>query len=213
MEVGSISSAPRTVEEIFKDYSSRRAGIVRALTHGSLPLFFPLALSDDVANVGVVILWLTSLMAPCWPQMSTSSTPSAIPVGISRPDPACFVFPGVFLIGFVGGAEKENLCLYGHPNDSWEVNLPAEEVPPELPEPALGINFARDGMNRRDWLSLIAVHSDSWLLSVAFYLGARLNRNERYGFNSKEQSVEFLLSLISLCSMHKLCGRVGSRNG
>ncbi|RWW51740.1 hypothetical protein BHE74_00041890, partial [Ensete ventricosum] len=77
-----------------------------------------------------------------------------------------------------------NLCLYGHPNDSWEVNLPAEEVPPELPEPALGINFARDGMERRDWLSLIAVHSDSWLLSVAFYLGARLNRNERCEFDS-----------------------------
>ena len=41
--------------------------------------------------------------------------------------------------------EKENLCLYGLPNEDWEVNLPAEEVPPELPEPALGINFARDG--------------------------------------------------------------------
>lgn len=78
-------------------------------------------------------------------------------------------------------AEKENLCLYGHPNSTWEVTLPAEEVPPELPEPALGINFARDGMNRRDWLSLVAVHSDSWLLSVAFYLGARFNGNERYG--------------------------------
>ncbi len=26
------------------------------------------------------------------------------------------------------------------------MQLPAEEVPPELPEPALGINFARDGM-------------------------------------------------------------------
>lgn len=76
-------------------------------------------------------------------------------------------------------SEKENLCLYGHPNESWEVTLPAEEVPPELPEPALGINFARDGMNRKDWLSLVAVHSDSWLLSVAFYFGARLNRNER----------------------------------
>ena len=75
--------------------------------------------------------------------------------------------------------EKENLCLYGHPNETWEVTLPAEEVPPELPEPALGINFARDGMNRKDWLSLVAVHSDSWLLSAAFYLGARLNRNER----------------------------------
>jgi hypothetical protein len=60
------------------------------------------------------------------------------------------------------------------------VALPAEEVPTELPEPALGINFARDGMNRRDWLALVAVHSDSWLLSVAFYYAARLNRNDRY---------------------------------
>ncbi|KAL5208350.1 hypothetical protein ABZP36_032785 [Zizania latifolia] len=50
---------------------------------------------------------------------------------------------------------------------------PAEEVPPELPEPALGINFARDGMIEKDWLSLVAVHSDSWLLSVAFYFGSR----------------------------------------
>ncbi|KMS96097.1 hypothetical protein BVRB_002090 [Beta vulgaris subsp. vulgaris] len=69
--------------------------------------------------------------------------------------------------------EKENLCLYGYPNEQWEVNLPAEEVPPELPEPALGINFARDGMQSKDWLSLVAVHSDAWLLSVAFYFGAR----------------------------------------
>ncbi|KAF3627858.1 PHD finger protein ALFIN-LIKE 1 [Capsicum annuum] len=78
--------------------------------------------------------------------------------------------------------EKENLCLYGHPNETWEVNLPTEEVPPELPEPALGITFARDGMNRRDWLSLVAVHNDYWLLSVAFFFGTRLNQNERYGF-------------------------------
>ena len=42
--------------------------------------------------------------------------------------------------------DKENLCLYGHPDETWEVNLPAEEVPPELPEPALGINFPRDGL-------------------------------------------------------------------
>ncbi|KAG0496512.1 hypothetical protein HPP92_001030 [Vanilla planifolia] len=69
--------------------------------------------------------------------------------------------------------EKENLCLYGLPSETWEVSLPAEEVPPELPEPALGINFARDGMNEKDWLSLVAVHSDAWLLAVAFYFGAR----------------------------------------
>ena len=76
-------------------------------------------------------------------------------------------------------AEKENLCLYGYSDEQWEVNLPAEEVPPELPEPALGINFARDGMQKKDWLSLVAVHSDAWLLSVAFYYGARFNREER----------------------------------
>lgn len=78
--------------------------------------------------------------------------------------------------------EKENLCLYGFPNEQWEVNLPAEEVPPELPEPALGINFARDGMQEKDWLSLVAVHSDAWLLAVAFYFGARfeLDRADRY---------------------------------
>lgn len=78
--------------------------------------------------------------------------------------------------------ERENLCLYGHPHGEWEVNLPVEEVPPELPEPALGINFARDGMQEKDWLALIAVHSDSWLLSVAFYFGARfsIDKADRY---------------------------------
>lgn len=82
-------------------------------------------------------------------------------------------------------SEKENLCLYGLPNEDWEVNLPAEEVPPELPEPALGINFARDGMKEKDWLSLVAVHSDAWLLSVAFYFGAR------FGFDKADRYVYF----------------------
>ncbi|KAI8555155.1 hypothetical protein RHMOL_Rhmol05G0152600 [Rhododendron molle] len=76
--------------------------------------------------------------------------------------------------------EKDNLCLYGLPNETWEVNLPVEEVPPELPEPALGINFARDGMQEKDWLSLVAVHCDSWLIGVAFYFGAR------FGFGKSE---------------------------
>lgn len=31
-----MAASPRTVEEIFKDYSGRRAGVVRALTYGSL---------------------------------------------------------------------------------------------------------------------------------------------------------------------------------
>ena len=32
----------------------------------------------------------------------------------------------------------ENLCLYGMPDGTWAVDLPAEEVPPEMPEPSLG---------------------------------------------------------------------------
>ena len=37
----------------------------------------------------------------------------------------------------------DNLCLYGDPGGGWTVAPPADEVPPELPEPCLGINFAR----------------------------------------------------------------------
>lgn len=36
MDMAAITSSPRTVEEIFKDYSARRSGIVRALTFGML---------------------------------------------------------------------------------------------------------------------------------------------------------------------------------
>lgn len=77
--------------------------------------------------------------------------------------------------------EKDNLCLYGFPSGSWEVLLPVDEAPPELPEPALGINFVRDGLQQKDWLLLVAVHGDSWLLSVAFYFGAR------FGFGKTER--------------------------
>ena len=95
--------------------------------------------------------------------------------------------------------ERENLCLYGEQlgrdfvccpappasacffscegtrDGNWSVELPVEEVPPELPEPCLGINFARDGMQRRDWLALVAVHSDSWLMAVAYFYAVKLD--------------------------------------
>ncbi|CAK7352518.1 unnamed protein product [Dovyalis caffra] len=120
---------PRTVEEVFRDFKGRRAGMIKALT-------------TDVEEF------------------------------YQQCDP-----------------EKENLCLYGFPNEQWEVNLPAEEVPPELPEPALGINFARDGMQEKDWLSLVAVHSDAWLLAVAFYFGSR------FGFDKTDR--KRLFSMIN----------------
>uniref|UniRef100_A0A7S2Z3T3 Alfin N-terminal domain-containing protein n=1 Tax=Chloropicon laureae TaxID=464258 RepID=A0A7S2Z3T3_9CHLO len=75
--------------------------------------------------------------------------------------------------------DRENLCLYGESDGMWKVDLPEEEVPPELPEPVLGINFARDGMQRKDWIALIAVHSDAWLMAVAYYYGAKLDKDGR----------------------------------
>ena len=113
-------------------------------------------------------------------------------------------------------AEKENLCLYGFPDEAWEVNLPAEEVPPELPEPALGINFARDGMQRKDWISLVAVHSDAWLVSVAFYFGARFDKNDRLVIMFCLSSfgkvllifihfIQYSFLLIDWCCFWKLC--------
>nr|GMD79109.1 PHD finger protein ALFIN-LIKE 2-like [Ipomoea batatas] len=62
--------------------------------------------------------------------------------------------------------EKDNLCLYSHPDERWEVTLSVEDVLPEIPEPVLGINCARDEMEKRGWLWLVAMHTDSWLLAV-----------------------------------------------
>ncbi|KAG6384292.1 hypothetical protein SASPL_155903 [Salvia splendens] len=81
-----------------------------------------------------------------------------------------------------GELDKANLCLFGLPNGQWKIDLPPEKVPPDLPEPALGINFARDGMQEKDWLAYVAIHSDAWLLSLASYFGARcyFDKTDRY---------------------------------
>ncbi|KAF5782809.1 hypothetical protein HanRHA438_Chr11g0513201 [Helianthus annuus] len=65
---------------------------------------------------------------------------------------------------FVGLIQKQ-LCLYGHPDETWEVTR--------------GINFARNKMSRDEWLYLVAAHSDLWLFYVAFFYASNLNANER----------------------------------
>ncbi|GKA34202.1 PHD finger protein ALFIN-LIKE 4-like protein [Tanacetum coccineum] len=107
-------------------------------------------------------------------------------------------------------AEKEILCLYGFPSEQWEVNLPAEEVLPEIPEPALGINFARDGMQEKDRLSLVAVHSDSWLLSVAFYFGARFgfDKVERKRLYNMINDLPTIFEVVKECLQVKASGRM-----
>ncbi|KAJ3673067.1 hypothetical protein LUZ60_006441 [Juncus effusus] len=95
--------------------------------------------------------------------------------------------------------DRDNLSLYGFPNETWEVNLPAEEVPPEIPEPALGINFAREGMQEKDWLAMVAVHSDAWLISVAFYFGSRFgfDKNDRKRLFSMINELPTIFEVVS----------------
>lgn len=107
--------------------------------------------------------------------------------------------------------DRDNLCLYGQSDGTWEVTLPCEEVPPELPEPALGINFARDGMKRNDWLSLVAVHSDSWLMAVAFYNGARLDQEGRRQLFNDINSLPTCFEIVSGRASTKAPGAAGAQ--
>ncbi|KAM1161160.1 hypothetical protein ACFX2B_000288 [Malus domestica] len=49
------------------------------------------------------------------------------------------------------------------------------------------------GMVEKDWLSLVAVHSDAWLVSFAFYFGARFGFDKAdsipCGFGSRQLSL------------------------
>ncbi|PON48068.1 Alfin [Trema orientale] len=76
--------------------------------------------------------------------------------------------------------ERDNLCLFGLPTKEWEVGPPYDhEALVELPQPVSGINISRDRMLKRDWLRLVARHSDSWLLALAFFQGRNFNQSER----------------------------------
>ncbi|KAL1197016.1 PHD finger protein ALFIN-LIKE 1 [Cardamine amara subsp. amara] len=132
---------PKTVEDIFNDFTGRRSGFIRAFT-------------TDAAR-------FYSLCDP----------------------------------------EIMNLCVYAHPNGTWEVNSPVEVLPPNLPQPVLGINFAIDGMQFHDWLSFVAVHSDCWLLSISsfFSANARLTRHDR---NRLFDLINNLTTLSEVVTIH-----------
>ncbi|CAN6810093.1 unnamed protein product [Brassica oleracea] len=74
---------------------------------------------------------------------------------------------------------KEDLSLYGYPDGTWDVQEACMVLPPNLPEPAVGINLARDRMRAIDWVTLVAEHCDSWLLSLAFFFSVGLSRDDR----------------------------------
>lgn len=104
------------------------------------------------------------------PSFSTAIVPISASCSTSTTQQSAFVASAPAAL-----SHNQHSASTGESDGSWAVDLPAEEVPAELPEPCLGINFARSGMQQRDWLALVAVHSDAWLLSVAFYYGASVS--------------------------------------
>lgn len=89
----------------------------------------------------------------------------------------CVAFSVGFNLGY-----KENLSLYGYPDGTWDVQEARMLLPPNLPEPTVGINLARDRMRAIDWVTVVAEHCDSWLLSLAFLFGVGLSHDDRYNY-------------------------------
>ncbi|RDX91916.1 PHD finger protein ALFIN-LIKE 1, partial [Mucuna pruriens] len=126
-------------------------------------------------NYGVYEFWICCDKCDTWIHGKCAKTTPQMAESMDQYKcPSC-----ITLINFTSSVIQDNLCLYGHPNETWEVAEPVPLVPAELPEPVLGINWCRDGNSRKDWFSLVALHSDLWLLSMAFYFGVYLNHNER----------------------------------
>jgi len=141
----------RLPENVYEEYKARRRGVIRALTsdvshrarQGGRYLFTPNLICNhliDTCHTGreqESVLHLPAAAAPP-PCLHT------VPLTVCR-----LIYAQVDKFFSQCDPERENLCLYGLPDGTWAVDLPAEEVPPEIPEPALGINFARDGMQVR----------------------------------------------------------------
>lgn len=73
------------------------------------------------------------------------------------------------------GPPKHAACPHASPYPSAESsNSPS--LPAHLPDPGP----AGDGMPQRDWLALVAVHSDSWLLAVSFFYAVKLDAQGRW---------------------------------
>ncbi|XP_019190546.1 PREDICTED: PHD finger protein ALFIN-LIKE 4-like [Ipomoea nil] len=82
------------------------------------------------------------------------------------------------LLSALTKAQNWKLCLIGHPGERWEVNIAEEEMHVVLPQPLRGINFGRDRMDKREWLTMLALHSDTWLLRVAFNFSSRFRHDK-----------------------------------
>jgi len=119
----------RSPEEVFQDFSQRKRGILNALTTDQQAFFDA---CDPTAD-NLVLYGNADGAAPGCAYACRCTSP-----------------PAHAWDARLGGNPHARPAGPG----SWEVALPAEEVPPEAPEPALGVNFARDGAGLA-WLCLL----------------------------------------------------------
>ncbi|KAK9669538.1 hypothetical protein RND81_13G137700 [Saponaria officinalis] len=108
-----------------------------------------------------------------------------------------------------------SLCLYGLPSQLWAVNSPSSQPPPppsEIPEPKLGINLIRDDMPKDEWLSMVALHSDAWLHSVASYFSIKykFDKSDRKRLYNKISDMCLISELIMYGAARKR-GKTGNR--
>eukprot|EP01024_Parvocaulis_polyphysoides_P014794 TRINITY_DN16201_c0_g1_i1.p1 TRINITY_DN16201_c0_g1~~TRINITY_DN16201_c0_g1_i1.p1 ORF type:complete len:181 (+),score=20.60 TRINITY_DN16201_c0_g1_i1:67-609(+) len=103
--------------------------------------------------------------------------------------------------------KEENLCLFGELDGSWSVRQPEECVPPQIPEPCLGINYARDGLRREDWLQIVAMHSDCWLYSVAFFEATKLDCWARAHLFQRINSEPTLHEILKIMLVAERCDK------
>ena len=146
--------APKSVEEIYEDFCGRRAALVAALTTGARPcgpteLVQPRSYEPGCQPRRAARLPTRGVACRGVARRGVAAcTRACSPACACRRLLTCWLPRSADVAAFFEQCDpnKENLCLYGRPDGTWRVELPAEEVPPELPEPALGVNFARDGM-------------------------------------------------------------------
>ena len=68
---------------------------------------------------------------------------------------------------------KGNLRWFGLPDGQWEVSdTPSEASPRNLPNSPC-INFVRDVMPEKNWLTFVAQRSEAWLDAAAHYFAGR----------------------------------------
>eukprot|EP01025_Chloroclados_australasicus_P057167 TRINITY_DN7116_c0_g3_i3.p1 TRINITY_DN7116_c0_g3~~TRINITY_DN7116_c0_g3_i3.p1 ORF type:complete len:598 (-),score=17.35 TRINITY_DN7116_c0_g3_i3:11-1783(-) len=75
-----------------------------------------------------------------------------------------------------------DLCLYAETDGTWDL-VSANKILEESDHPVLlpwrGINKIRFRKSKKQWLTLVAQHSDSWLLNITFFEAQKLDKNER----------------------------------